>query len=86
MSLTSDHSYDGDENLEVVEKAKSEMLSVSTTMSTPSQIFAEVINQVPEQALISFANEETTKRMLKHQKNNSNPKKPITKTPHKLHL
>lgn len=50
---------------------------VSTfSTSTPSQIFAEVINQVPEQALTSFANEETTKRMLRRQKNKGNPKKP----------
>ncbi|KAF0754135.1 FLYWCH-type domain-containing protein [Aphis craccivora] len=43
----SDHSHAGDENLEVVEKAKSEMLKrVLTTTSTPSQMFAEVINQM----------------------------------------
>jgi len=43
------------------------MLKRASTFSTstPSQIFAEVINQVVEQALTSFANEETTKRMLR---------------------
>ncbi|KAL4132274.1 hypothetical protein QTP88_009463 [Uroleucon formosanum] len=61
-----EHSHAGDENLETVEKAKFEMLKrVSTfSTSTPSQIFAEVINQVPEPALTSFENEETTKRIL----------------------
>ncbi|KAL4126495.1 hypothetical protein QTP88_010717 [Uroleucon formosanum] len=50
---------------------------VSTFLtSTPSQIFAEVINQVPEKALTSFENEETTKRMLRRHKNKGNPKKP----------
>ncbi|KAL4092416.1 hypothetical protein QTP88_026917 [Uroleucon formosanum] len=75
--VESDHSHAGDEHVEIVEKAKSEMLKrISTTTSTPSQIFAEVINQVPEQALTSFVNEETTKRILRRQKNKGNPKKP----------
>jgi len=37
---------------------------VTTSTLTLSQMFAEVINQVPEHALISL-NEETTKRMLR---------------------
>lgn len=41
---------------------------VATITSTPSQIFAEVINQVPKHALISFSNEETTKIMWRRQK------------------
>ncbi|CAH1730898.1 unnamed protein product [Aphis gossypii] len=70
-----EHSYAGDANLETVEKAKAEMLKRVST-STPSQIFAEVINQVPKQALTSFANEETTRRMCRRKKNKGNPKKP----------
>ncbi|CAH1722789.1 unnamed protein product [Aphis gossypii] len=42
-----EHSHAGDANLEIVEKAKAEMLK-RVSISTPSQIFAEVINQVPE--------------------------------------
>ncbi|KAF0748233.1 MULE domain-containing protein [Aphis craccivora] len=63
-----EHSHADDANLETVEKAKAEMLKrVSTfSTSTPSQIFAEVINQEPD--LTSFANEETTKRMLRSKK------------------
>jgi len=77
-TIENEHSHAGDANLEIVEKAKAEMLKrVSTfSTSTPSQIFAEIINQVPKQALTSFANEETTKRMLQRKKNKGNPKKP----------
>ncbi|KAL4126118.1 hypothetical protein QTP88_010347 [Uroleucon formosanum] len=76
LNIESDHSHAGDEHVEIVEKAKFEMLKRISTTSTPSQIFAEVINQVPEKALTSFANEETTKRMLRCQKSKGNPKKP----------
>jgi len=62
--IEAEHLYAVFENLETVEKAKSEMLNRVSTFSalTPSQIFAEVINQVPEQDLISFANKKNNQK------------------------
>ncbi|KAL4097048.1 hypothetical protein QTP88_021886 [Uroleucon formosanum] len=72
-----EHSHAGDLHIGIVEKAKEEMKNVFImSTNTPSQVFAEVVNNLLKEALISMPKENIVKRTLRNCKGRMYPKKP----------
>ncbi|CAI6376377.1 unnamed protein product [Macrosiphum euphorbiae] len=77
LSIHHEHNHAADQNNIEAVKSKAEIKEIAKfSGSTPGQIFNEVINKIPKQALMKIPTEESIKRTIQMQRSGNNPVEP----------